>query len=85
MDWSSPDQATALAMFKQRCNLYFSVKDIKKEKQVDHILLFAGEQGIRIFNSWSLSDTDKANPDKIWTNFETQIDIGPVCLMHFRN
>ena len=51
MDWEGADQSLALKLFKQKCDLYFSVKDVKKEKQVDHILLFAGEPGLRFYNS----------------------------------
>ena len=71
MDWSSADLPTALKMFKQRCTLYFAVKGIKAEKQVNHILLFVGEEGLKIYNSWSLSSTEAENPEVVWKKFTT--------------
>ncbi|KAL5019152.1 hypothetical protein ScPMuIL_004874 [Solemya velum] len=68
-------QAAALASFRQRCQLYFSVKNVKKDKQVDHILLFSGEDGLKMFKSWSeLSNEQRIDPDEIWTRFATQIE-----------
>lgn len=45
MDWSG-DVAMAFKLFKQRCEMYFSIMDIKADKQVDYILLLAGEEGL---------------------------------------
>ena len=59
---------------KQQCELYFSVNDITVEKQVDHILLFSGESGIRKFNSWRLTDAQKKDPKIIWEKFMGQVD-----------
>ena len=63
MDWANPDQGSAIKLFKQQCELYFSVKEVKKEKQVDHILLFTGANGIRMFNSWGLGETEEKDPE----------------------
>lgn len=62
MDWSNPDQGGAIKIFKQQCELYFSVKDTKKEKQVDHILLFTGANGLKMFNSWGLNEAEQKRP-----------------------
>ena len=74
MDWENADQSLALKLFKQKCELYFSVKDVKKEKQVDHILLFSGEPGLRFYNSWGLPAEEQKDPKKVWEKFETQIE-----------
>ena len=74
MDWEAGDPSVALTIFKQKCELYFSVKDIKTEKQVDHILLFAGEPGLRFFNSWGLQGADAKDPKVVWEKFQTQIE-----------
>lgn len=74
MDWSSSDLPTALKMYKQRCSLYFAVKKIKAEDQVNHILLNAGEEGLKIFNSWSLSAAEEKNPEVIWEKFSTHVE-----------
>ena len=73
MDWSSSNLAETFKLFKQRCELYFSVKDIKIAKQVDHILLLSGEEGLKRFNSWGLTAEEKKNPEVIWDRFETQL------------
>ena len=56
----------------KQCELYFSVKEVKEEKQVDHILLFTGANGIRMFNSWGLSEGEKS-PDVVWNKFISHI------------
>ena len=74
MDWEAGDPSQALKLFKQKCELYFSVKDVKKEKQVDHILLFSGEPGLKFYNSWGLQGDDQKDPLIVWQRLETQIE-----------
>lgn len=74
MDWLSTDLTSAMKMFKQRCALYFTVKGIKVEKQVNYILLFAGEQGLKIYNSWSLIQEEANQPDVVWEKFTTHVE-----------
>ena len=69
MDWANSDQGAAIKLFKQQCELYFSVKEVKKEKRVDHILLFTGGNGIRMFNSWGLSEKEGKDPEIVWNLF----------------
>ena len=73
MDWANPDQGSAIKLFKQQCELYFSVKEVKKEKQVDHILLFTGANGIRMFNSWGLGEAEGKDPEVVWNKFISHI------------
>ncbi len=74
MDRSNPDTAGAFSLFKQRMQMFFRLKKIDKELQVDHLLLTAGEQGLKSFNSWTdMSNGDKKNPDKVWTNLEQHL------------
>ena len=60
----------------------------KKVKQEDHILLLSGEEGLKCFNSWTLTDltdTKRNDPDHIWRKFDQQIEpmhnffVSPVC------
>ena len=74
MDWSSTDLSSAMKMFKQRCTLYFTVKDIKAEKQVNYILLNSGDEGLKIYNSWSLSAEEAQKPDVVWEKFTTHVE-----------
>ena len=41
---------------------------------MDHILLLSGEEGLKYLNSWTLTDTEKNDPDHIWKRFEQQIE-----------
>ena len=65
MDLACPDLAKTFKLFKQKYQLYFSVKDMKKAKQVDRILLLSGEEGLKYLNSWTLSDTEMNDPEYI--------------------
>ena len=47
VNWDDLDLSSTVQMFKQQCVMYFLVKDVASDKQVDHILLFTGETGIR--------------------------------------
>ena len=54
---------------------YFSVKNIPTEKQVDHILLFTGEEGLRRYNAWTFeNDSDRVDPEIIWRKFEERLE-----------
>lgn len=73
MSWDDPDLPGSIAIFRQQCELYFSVRNIKPEKQVDHVLLFMGPTGIRMYNSWGLTDTHRQDIKTVWERFETQL------------
>ena len=62
-----------LQLFKQRCQIYFDIKDNKEEKQVSHILFFTGDEGLRRYNSWGLADADKSKLKVVWEHFEKAI------------
>lgn len=74
LDWEAPDLVSAYRLFKQKCEMLFSVKVIKKEKQVDHILLMAGDEAIRRYNSWDLAPEEARNPETVWRKFGEQIE-----------
>ena len=74
MDWSNADLAGTFKLFKQKCEIYFNVKDTKVDKMVNHILLYAGDEGIKIYNSWNLSDSDRTNPSLVWEKFQAHIE-----------
>ena len=40
-----------------------------QQDQGNEILLCTGEAGILRFNSWALSDADRAQPQVIWSKF----------------
>ena len=57
MNWDAPDPITALARFKQKCQLMFSsvLKEADDEGKVSYILLWSGEKGLDIYNSWTFT------------------------------
>ena len=63
MDWNAPDLSETFALFQQQMRLYFSVRNIKIDKQFDIILLTLAANGLQIYNSWSL-DSSENNTDK---------------------
>ena len=89
IDWVAPNQAETFKLFAQRLKLYFTVKKIKKD-QVSYILLQVGDEGLRRYNAWTLSESEKTDPDVIFEKFTEQLEPSEhfrVCrlkLMHFR-
>ena len=59
MNWKAEDQAEAFRIFKQRIELYFNVKSIKDEKKAPSILLAVGEEGLKRYNSWTLTEEER--------------------------
>ena len=53
MNWDSDNVPESFKMFKQRLELFFLTKKVKKEDQVPHILLQIGERGLRMYNAIS--------------------------------
>ena len=74
MDWSVPNVAETFKLFKQRIELYFKAKRIEIADQVVHILLQVGDEGLRRYNSWTVSEEDKTDPKKIFAAFEEQLE-----------
>ena len=73
MNWAADNLPEAFQLFKQRCEIYFDIKNTAEAKQPAHILFFAGEEGLRRFNSWRLPAEDQKKPAKIWSQFEGEI------------
>lgn len=69
MDWDAPDLSETFAMFKQQMQLYFSVRNIDADKQLDTVLLSIGIQGLKLYNSWSPEAADKTIAN-VCTRFE---------------
>ena len=76
MDWNDTDLPTAFKNFKQYCQLIFRGPLNKKNEQekATYILLWVGEEGLKIFNSFELSEEDKAKPDTIFDRFTTYLE-----------
>lgn len=69
MDWEMPNPAETFKLFKQRLELYFAINKIKTDQQVNYILLKTGNEGLKKFNTWKLTDEEKRSPDTIFNKF----------------
>ncbi|XP_029212518.2 uncharacterized protein LOC114976273 [Acropora millepora] len=76
MEWNDSDLPTAFKSFKQYCQLIFDGPLNTKEDKVKatYILLWIGEEGRKIFNSFDLNDEEKAKPDTIFLKFATYLE-----------
>ena len=78
MDWGAPDPITAFAIFKQKCQLVFTsvLKDTNDEEKVSYILLWSGEKGLDIYNSWTFTKEEdkKKKPAIIFERFENKLE-----------
>ena len=73
MDWNAPDLPDTFALFQQQIKLYFSVRNIKIDKQLDNLLLTLGAIGLQIYNSWSL-DSYENNTDNVSIKFQDHLE-----------
>ena len=74
MDWKSPDLPSSFKLFKQKVELYFTIKDIKREKQMPFILRAVNDEGLRRYNTWSLSEAEATDPNYVWKRFEEMLE-----------
>ena len=74
MDWKAADTVEAFQFYKQKMEMYFRMKKINAALQVDYILTGSGDEGIRRFNTWKLSEADRQDPAIVWNKFKSQIE-----------
>ena len=73
IDWSTANHAKSFQLFSQRLQLYFTAKKIPEAEQTAHILLQVGEEGLRHFISWALSEKQQM-PVTILDRFKEQLE-----------
>ena len=73
-DWGSSNLAESFKLFQQRMELYFKVKKIEGDMQVPNLLLATGEEGLRRFNSWSLTEEQKKDATVVFKHFIEQLE-----------
>ena len=56
MDWQSSNLTQTFKLFKQQLELFFVVNKIKIEQQVNYILLRVGNEGLKKYNTWLLTE-----------------------------
>ena len=74
MDWSNPDRAQALREFQQIAGMWFTIKKIPAADQHTYIIMWSGKEGLRMYNTWKLTEEDVKNPTNIWKAFSNQIE-----------
>ena len=76
MNWLAADLPTEFRSFKQYCELIFSgpFRDKEQAERVTYILLWVGQEGLRMYNTWDLTDVERQNINIIWTRFTAMIE-----------
>ena len=74
MDWQSPNIAETFTLFKQRLELYFVVKHTPDEEKVPTLLLSSGEEGLKRYNSWTLTNAQGQDVSTIFNKFTEQLE-----------
>ena len=72
--WLAADLPTEFASFRQYCELIFrgpyTFADKDEAARVTYILLWGGQEGLRVFNTWDISVSDSKKVDVIWSRFK---------------
>ena len=58
VNWNAPDLSEMFTLFQQQMSLYFSVRNINIDKQLDNLLHALGANGLQIYNSLSLYSSE---------------------------
>ena len=76
MNWLASDLPTEFRSFQQYCELIFSgpFADKAQSQRITYILIWIGQEGQRMYNTWDLSDAEKGNVDVIWNKFAALIE-----------
>ena len=76
MDWSSADLPTTFYNFKQYCELIFSGPQVDKDEatRVTYVLLWVGQEGLRMYNTWDLTDDARKKLSVLWNGFARMIE-----------
>ena len=76
MNWLAADLPTEFASFRQYCELIFRgpFADEDEAARVTYILLWVGQERLRMYNTLDLSDSDSKKVDVIWGRFRALIE-----------
>jgi hypothetical protein len=74
MDWHSNDVPAAFKLFYQRLELYFIVNKVKDDTKVAIFLLAVGEEGLKRYNSWTLTDAERKDCEIVCKKFLEQLE-----------
>ena len=65
LQWTG-QHPTALHDFQQLCEMWFTVNQTADALQHNYIMLWLGNEGLRLLNSWSLTADQLQDPKNIW-------------------
>ena len=71
MNWLATDLPTEFRSFRQYCEL--SAEKGQSER-VTYTQLWVGQEGLRMYNTWDLSETEKKDVEVIWAKFQALIE-----------
>ncbi|CAI9734445.1 Hypothetical predicted protein [Octopus vulgaris] len=76
MNWDSSDVVEEFKKFKQKAQLAFKsfLKGTTDDEKVSYILLWSGNKGIDLYNSWDMSESDCNDPDTLLDKFERHLE-----------
>ena len=74
MDRQSLNLAETFKFYKKRLELYFVVNKIRIEQQVNYILLRVGNESLKKYNTWLLTEEEKRTPEIIFNKFIEQLE-----------
>ena len=76
MDWGSSDLPTAFKNFKDYSKLILDgpLKDKSDSDKVTYVLLWLGQEGLRIHGTWTLTEQQKNDLDHILDSFEKHFE-----------
>ena len=75
MDWKAKNLPDAFKLWKQRMEIYFQIVALEEDQKVPYILQGSSIEGIRRYNTFTLTEAQKKVPAEIWTRFENQLKI----------
>ena len=52
----------------------FGFAEKGQSERVTYILLWVGQEGLRMYNTWDLSETEKKDVEVIWAIFQALIE-----------
>ena len=76
MDWNEPELPAAFKSVKKYCQLIFDgpIRAKEEKGKATYILPWISDKGRNIFNSFNLSDEEKAQTDTIFDKFATYLE-----------
>ena len=76
MDWSpGPDLHTRFKRFRQKCELLLDgpLKSRDSTQKCKYVLLWSGDHGLDLFNTWALTTDQQKDLKEYWTRFEDHV------------